>query len=53
MVKFYQSWCGHCMRMAADWDKLAKESPSDVFIADVNCGDEIDVSSLLYDDVYV
>jgi len=33
------------MRMAADWDKLAKESPSDVFIADVNCGDEIDVSS--------
>jgi len=45
MVKFYQSWCGHCMRMAADWDKLAKESPSDVFIADVNCGDEIDVSS--------
>jgi len=38
------------MRMASDWDKLEKESPSDVFIADVNCGDETDVSSLQIND---
>jgi Thioredoxin domain-containing protein len=44
MVKFYQSWCGHCMRMKPDWDRLAQEAPSDVFIADVHCEDQQDVS---------
>jgi protein disulfide-isomerase A1 len=43
MVKFYQSWCGHCMRMAADWNRLAEEAPSDVFIKDVNCGEQSDL----------
>ena len=43
MVKFFQSWCGHCMRMKPDWDKLAEESPC-VVIADVECGAEQDVS---------
>jgi len=41
MIKFYQSWCGHCIRMKPDWDKLSKEETSNsLFIADVNCGDQ-------------
>ncbi len=45
MIKFYQSWCGHCMRMKADWDRLAEEESNDsVLIADVNCGEQKDVS---------
>jgi hypothetical protein len=32
--------------MKPDWDKLAEEAPSDVFVADVNCGDETEVSPL-------
>jgi protein disulfide-isomerase-like protein len=40
MVKFYQSWCGHCKSMKPDWDKLANEASDSVFIADVNCGEQ-------------
>ncbi len=40
MIKFYQSWCGHCTKMKPDWDRLAEEAHSSVFIADVNCGEE-------------
>jgi len=40
MVKFFQTWCGHCTRMKPDWDKLASTAHSSVFIADVNCGEE-------------
>ena len=43
LVKFYQSWCGHCTRMKPDWDRLAEEAPPSVFIHDVNCGDEPDL----------
>ena len=43
MVKFFQTWCGHCTRMAPDWDKLSKEVHPSVFIYDVNCGDEADL----------
>lgn len=32
------------MRMKPDWDRLAQEAPSDVFIADVHCEDQQDVS---------
>lgn len=45
MIKFYQSWCGHCTKMKPDWDRLAEESHDSVFIADVNCGDEEDLCS--------
>jgi len=45
MVKFFQSWCGHCMRMKPDWDRIADEAPADVLIADVDCGAETDVST--------
>lgn len=45
MVKFFQTWCGHCTRMAPDWDRLSKEVHPSVFIYDVNCGDEADLCS--------
>lgn len=45
MVKFYQSWCGHCKRMKLDWDRLAGETTDSVLIADVNCGEQNDVSA--------
>lgn len=45
MVKFFQTWCGHCTRMKPDWDRLAEESPADVVIADVDCGKEEDLCS--------
>lgn len=47
MVKFFQSWCGHCKRMKPDWDRLAEEANDSVLIADVDCGDQGDVSSVL------
>lgn len=34
-VKFYAPWCGHCKRMAGDWEKLAVAHPDR--IAQVNC----------------
>ena len=49
MVKFYQSWCGHCKRMKPDWDRLALEHAtldSPILIADVDCGAQEDVSYL-------
>ncbi len=43
MVKFFQSWCGHCKRMKPDWDRLAEETSDSVLIADVDCGIEQEV----------
>jgi len=45
MVKFFQPWCGHCTRMKPDWDRLAEDAHSSVFIADVNCSDEEELCS--------
>lgn len=40
MINFYQSWCGHCIRLAHDWDRLGKEvSSNNVMIGKINCGD--------------
>merc|ERR1719273_2107377 len=45
MIKYYQSWCGHCTAMKPDWDRLAEEAKgmSGVFVADVNCGDQPEI----------
>ncbi len=48
MVKFYQSWCGHCMRMKPDWDQLADQASESILIADVDCGKEEGVSYFHY-----
>jgi len=40
MIKFFQSWCGHCTAMKPAWDELADTVDSSVFVADVNCGDQ-------------
>mmetsp|Transcript_13203 Transcript_13203/g.20025 ORF Transcript_13203/g.20025 Transcript_13203/m.20025 type:complete len:97 (+) Transcript_13203:71-361(+) len=46
MVKFFQSWCGHCKRMKPDWDRLAEQTPDSVLIADVDCGSQQEVRSM-------
>mmetsp|Transcript_20399 Transcript_20399/g.41036 ORF Transcript_20399/g.41036 Transcript_20399/m.41036 type:complete len:294 (+) Transcript_20399:61-942(+) len=38
MVKFYQTWCGHSIRLKPVWDHLAKDTHPSAFIANVDCG---------------
>merc|ERR1719478_1261534 len=38
-IKFYAPWCGHCKRMHAAWEQLAKANP-DANIARVDCTDK-------------
>ena len=38
-VKFYAPWCGHCKKLAPDWDKLTSDfaSSASVLVAEVDC----------------
>eukprot|EP01061_Rhynchopus_euleeides_P040973 TRINITY_DN7082_c0_g1_i1.p2 TRINITY_DN7082_c0_g1~~TRINITY_DN7082_c0_g1_i1.p2 ORF type:complete len:189 (+),score=99.61 TRINITY_DN7082_c0_g1_i1:72-638(+) len=46
LVKFYAPWCGHCKRMAPDWDKLGEAvDDNKVIIAKVDCTVEETVCS--------
>jgi protein disulfide isomerase len=48
MVKFYAPWCGHCKRLAPDYEKAAdmlKEKGSKAVLAEVDCTVEKDTCS--------
>ncbi len=39
-VKFYAPWCGHCKKMAPQWQKLAGALKGRVNVAEVDCTQE-------------
>ena len=47
LVKFFQSWCGHCKAMKPDYDKLGEmyKDDANVAVVDVDCGKEAELCS--------
>merc|ERR1711916_170121 len=43
MLKFYAPWCGHCKRLAPEWEKYGKET--DINVGKVDCTVEKSVCS--------
>ncbi|KAK3307540.1 thioredoxin-like protein [Chaetomium strumarium] len=39
-IKFYAPWCHHCLKMAPNWEQLAKEMKGRLNIGEVNCDAE-------------
>lgn len=44
-VKFYAPWCGHCQRMASDWEKLASNLDGSIYVARVDAIREKELAS--------
>lgn len=43
-IKFYAPWCGHCQKMAADWEQLAVSLDGSVHVARVDATKETDLA---------
>lgn len=43
MVKFYQTWCGHSIRLKPVWHQLAQDTHPSAFIANLDCGSNKDL----------
>jgi protein disulfide-isomerase A6 len=47
LVEFYAPWCGHCKRLAPDWEKIAQsfDGEDGVVIAKVDCDEHKDLGT--------
>jgi len=45
LVKYHQTWCGHCKAMKPDYDELSKmfADSEQVAIVEVDCGEEVEI----------